>query len=144
MSSSFISRASGLRQNDWFFDPNSLVSGYEIDLGHFLPNQKVISQMNHTAMINSIWTTNSQSFSYFQNLKVCRTDVRTLFDFCGHADLFSMIQRWQQTGSLSTVFANFFIIVKMSYTCMRVKKKKKHETTQKWLRNHSIMSHWAP
>ena len=57
------------------------MSGYEIDPDHFLPNQKVISQMNRTAMINSIRTTNSHSLSRFQNLKVCRT----MFDFCGHA-----------------------------------------------------------
>ena len=57
------------------------MSDYEINLGHFLPNQKVISQMNHTAMNNSIWTSNSQSFSYFQNLKVCRA----MFEFCVHA-----------------------------------------------------------
>ena len=81
MSSSFISRASGLLQNDLFFNPNFLVSVYEINLRHFLPNQKVISQMNHTATNNLIRTTNSQSFSYFQNLKVCRT----MFDFCVHA-----------------------------------------------------------
>ena len=57
------------------------MSGYEINLRHFLPNQRAISQINHTVMNNSIWTTNSQSFSYFQNLKVCRT----MFDFCVHA-----------------------------------------------------------
>ena len=67
------------------------MSGYEINLRHFLPNQKVISQMNHTAMNNLIWTTNSQSFSYFQNLKVCRT----MFDFCVHALLRSNVQNFQ-------------------------------------------------
>ena len=82
-----------------FFNPNLLVSGYEINLRHFLPNQKVISQMNHTAMNNSIWTTNSQSFSYFQNLKVCRK----MFDFCVHALLRSFIDKIELQTTLHTM-----------------------------------------
>ena len=54
--------------------------------------------MNHTAMNNSIWTTNSQSFSYFQNLKVCRT----MFDFCVHALLTETDYLTEQTETTET------------------------------------------
>ena len=43
--------------------------GSEIDYRHFLPKQNTISQMNHTAMNSSIWTTSSQSLSVFKILK---------------------------------------------------------------------------
>ena len=97
MSSIFISRTSGLRQNDRFFDPNSLVSGYETDIGHFLPNQNVISQMNHTAMTNSIWSTNGQSFSYFHNVRFLW--ARALKNY-----QLSFILNWNQSVGLRYLF----------------------------------------
>ena len=39
--------------------------------------------MNHTAMNNSIWTTNSQSLSDFEFSHFCRY-FPFLFDSCGH------------------------------------------------------------
>ena len=68
--------------------------------------------MNHTAMNNLIWTTNSQSFSYFQNLKVCRT----MFDFCVHALLIirlflSPITTRNVTAGRTTVKPEYALLV---------------------------------
>ena len=55
----------------------------EIYFRRLLPKQKVIWQMNHTAMNNSIWTTNSQSLSDFEFSHFCRY-FPFLFDSCAH------------------------------------------------------------
>ena len=55
----------------------------EIYFRRLLPKRKVIWQMNHTAMNNSIWTTNSQSLSDFEFSHFCRY-FPFLFDSCGH------------------------------------------------------------
>ena len=55
----------------------------EIYFRRLLPKRKIISQMNHTAMNNSIWTTNSQSLSDFEFSHFCRY-FPFLFDSCGH------------------------------------------------------------
>ena len=55
----------------------------EIYFRRLLPKRKVIWQMNHTAMNKSIWTTNSQSLSYFEFSHFCRY-FPFLFDSCRH------------------------------------------------------------
>ena len=50
--------------------------------------------MNHTAMNNSIWTTNSQSLSDFEFSHFCRY-FPFLFDSCGHILLISPIFCYQ-------------------------------------------------
>ena len=60
-------------------------------------------------MINSIWNTNSQSFSCFQNLKVCRT----MFDFWGHALLNGAINVYD---TLNGAFDHRALLVKVKGT----------------------------
>ena len=69
----------------------------EIYFRRLLPKRKVIWQMNHTAMNNSISHTDSQSFSDIWDLEVCHS----MFDFCRHI-------------LLMMVLSAFFFSVKLS------------------------------
>ena len=83
--------------------------------------------MNHTAMNNSIWTTNSQSLSDFEFSHFCRY-FPFLFDSCGHILLSSVI--WM-------VSVIRYIHLHLLYCKMILRTAEKHS-----LDCHTILGHY--